>query len=161
LTDGFLALLADGVRHRAARYTRQLRTGKLTRQWLLGKHADHLYGLTSTKDGKTLLYAHSTANTPTRWYHASLAGTRIQSKAPIAPHNGHLTRRRKAQVEVVRWKGGHGDEVEGLLFHPSGRKSRTKAPLIVQIHGGPAGADHDAWEERWAYAPNLMCQRGA
>ena len=29
------------------------------------------------------------------------------------------------------------------------------------IHGGPFGADFDSWEESWAYAPNLYCQRGA
>ena len=29
------------------------------------------------------------------------------------------------------------------------------------IHGGPAGADFDAWQERWACPHNLMCQRGA
>ena len=30
---------------------------------------------------------------------------------------------------------------------------------MVQIHGGPASADHDAWGESWSYAPNLLCQR--
>ncbi len=29
------------------------------------------------------------------------------------------------------------------------------------IHGGPFGANFDSWEESWAYAPNLYCQRGA
>ena len=32
---------------------------------------------------------------------------------------------------------------------------------MVQIHGGPASADHDSWDENWAYAANLLCQRGA
>jgi formylglycine-generating enzyme required for sulfatase activity len=31
----------------------------------------------------------------------------------------------------------------------------------VMIHGGPAAADYDAWEEHWAYPANLVCQRGA
>jgi dienelactone hydrolase len=32
---------------------------------------------------------------------------------------------------------------------------------VVQIHGGPAACDLDAWDEHWAYPTNLLCQRGA
>jgi dipeptidyl aminopeptidase/acylaminoacyl peptidase len=161
LDDGFLALLADGVRTRAARYTWPGTGGKLTRTWLTGEHARNLYGLTATPEGKTILYAHSTASTPTRWFHAQLEAGRLEAKQEVAAANGRLAKRRKARVEVVRWKGAQGDEVEGLLFYPHAHKAGVRAPLVVQIHGGPAAADHDAWEERWAYAPNLLCQRGA
>jgi dipeptidyl aminopeptidase/acylaminoacyl peptidase len=159
LADGFLALLADGVRHRAARYVSQ--NGRITRRWLTGEHASHLFGLEAAPDGKTLLYATSTASSPTQWYHATLTGERIGTAKPIASCNEHLSKRRKARMEVVRWKGAWGEEVEGLLYYPHDYQRGKKAPLVVQIHGGPAMADHDAWEERWSYAPNLLCQRGA
>jgi dipeptidyl aminopeptidase/acylaminoacyl peptidase len=161
LADGFLALLADGVRPRAARYTRAPGKAGFTRQWLTGTHARNLFGMASDAAGGTLLYAHSTASSPTRWYRARLDGARITAERPIAPCNAYLDRKRKARVEVVRWAGGGGDEVEGLLFYPHEGRPQKKAPLVVQIHGGPASADHDGWEERWSYAPNLLCQRGA
>jgi poly(3-hydroxybutyrate) depolymerase len=115
----------------------------------------------ATPEGKALLYAHSTASSPTQWYHAQLAGSQLVPLKSIAACNEHLERRRKARTQVVRWKGALGEEVEGLLSYPHTYRPGTKAPLVVQIHGGPASANHDAWEERWAYATNLLCQRGA
>ncbi len=41
--------------------------------------------------------------------------------------------------EVVRWKSTDGLEVEGLLTLPVGYKAGAKVPLLVVIHGGPAG----------------------
>ena len=152
LADGFLALLADGVHHRAARYTHQGRPGEnaFTRKWLTGTHASNLFGLATT-DGKTILYGHSTASSPTQWYHVRLDGTRLHGEKAIAGANEHLENRRKARMEVIHWKGGLGEEVEGLLFYPHEYKQGTRAPLVVQIHGGPASADLDAWSDRWSY----------
>ncbi len=61
----------------------------------------------------------------------------------------------------MRWKGALDEEVEGVLYYPHGYKEGTKYPLVLMIHGGPFGADFDSWEESWAKAPNLYCQRGA
>ncbi|MFO0879027.1 MAG: prolyl oligopeptidase family serine peptidase [Gemmataceae bacterium] len=158
LHDGFLALLADGVRFRAARYTRQGK--KLTRRWVKGRDAGHLVGLDATPDGATVVYAHSTAASPPRWFQARLRGANLRSPDLIVSAND-LEKRRIARCEVVRWKGARNEEVEGLLFYPHGWQPGRPAPLVVQIHGGPAAADHDAWDENWAGSANLMCQRGA
>jgi dipeptidyl aminopeptidase/acylaminoacyl peptidase len=159
LADGFLALLADGARHRVARFVRQ--NNRLSRSWLAGEHARNLSGLAATSDAKTVLYAYSTASTPTRWYHARLRGDKLEPLQAISPCNDHLKKKPKARTEVVRWQGAQGEEVEGLLYYPHGYRPGAKAPLVVQIHGGPASAVHDAWNEHWAYAANLLCQRGA
>jgi dipeptidyl aminopeptidase/acylaminoacyl peptidase len=157
--NGFLALLADGVRNRPARFTRS--TGGWTRQWLSGSHAANLFGLAAGADGRTLLYAHSAASTPTRWYRARLDGTRIETPSPLPSFNEEFSERRLARTEVVRWKGGLDEEVEGILYYPHAYKAGKRYPLVVMIHGGPASADLDCWNESWDYAPNLLCQRGA
>ncbi len=157
--DGFLALLADGVRHRPARYRRK--GAAWERQWLTGAHARNLFGLQAGVDGKALLYAHSTASSPTQWYRARLNGAKIEAPAPLPETNDHFKKRAKAKTEVVRWRGGLGDEVDGILYYPHDYKPGRRAPLVVLIHGGPASADFDSWEESWAYASNLLCQRGA
>src|SRR5262245_53264649 len=61
LPDGFLALMADGARPRAARYVRTSPQA-WKREWLQGEHAEHLFALETARDGKTVLYAHSTAS---------------------------------------------------------------------------------------------------
>jgi len=43
------------------------------------------------------------------------------------------------KTEVIRWNSKDGKEIEGLLTYPVGYKKGTRYPLIVNIHGGPAG----------------------
>ncbi len=157
--DGFVALLADGVRNRAARFTRTAEGWR--RMWLTGAHADHLFGLQVSADGKTLLYAHSAASTPTQWYAARLEGERIEAPAAVAAVNEHFRKRPRARTEVVRWKGADDEEVEGILYYPHDHRPGERRPLVVMIHGGPAGADQDCWDESWMYPANLVCARGA
>jgi dipeptidyl aminopeptidase/acylaminoacyl peptidase len=44
-------------------------------------------------------------------------------------------------AEEVTWKSKDGKMVGGVLVKPVGYKAGQKYPLIVAIHGGPAGAD--------------------
>ena len=60
--DGFLALLADGVRYRPARYTRS--GSGWTKQDLSGEHAGNIFDWALGSDGRTLVYEHSTASRP-------------------------------------------------------------------------------------------------
>jgi dipeptidyl aminopeptidase/acylaminoacyl peptidase len=43
------------------------------------------------------------------------------------------------RTEVIRWTGAKGQEIEGLLTYPTGYAAGTKVPLVLNIHGGPAG----------------------
>ncbi len=43
------------------------------------------------------------------------------------------------KTEVLRWKSTDGLEVEGLLTYPVNQKAGTRVPLLLVIHGGPAG----------------------
>ncbi|HJQ26204.1 MAG TPA: S9 family peptidase [Blastocatellia bacterium] len=43
------------------------------------------------------------------------------------------------RTEMIRWKAVDGKEVEGLLTYPVGYQAGQKVPLILNIHGGPAG----------------------
>jgi dipeptidyl aminopeptidase/acylaminoacyl peptidase len=157
--DGFVALLADGARNQAARYLRQGFGWR--RQWLEGDHVSNLMEVKAGKDGKTLLYAYSTASIPTEWYRARLEGDRITAPVLLTEIHRPFVKKTKARTEVVRWRGALDEEVEGILYYPHGHKPDRKYPLVVMIHGGPAGADRDAWEDSWAYPHNLLCQRAA
>ncbi len=157
--DGFIALLADGLGTEIARYTRA--GGGWQREWLRGEHAGHIFDVQASADGKTLLYAYSTASTPTQWYRAARDGPRLDKPQPFAVLNPRLRELRHARTETVAWKGARGEDVQGILYYPHNYRKATKYPLVVMIHGGPAAADHDAWDDWWMYPANLVCQRGA
>jgi dipeptidyl aminopeptidase/acylaminoacyl peptidase len=157
--DGFVALLADGVHNRPARFRRS--GASWQREWLTGTDVAHVFGIQTSPDGKTLLYATSTASDPPQWHAARLDGARIEQSQPIAPLNTTLRSRPRARSEVLRWKGAHDDEVEGILLHPHGAAPAGPRPLVVMIHGGPALADQDAWDDTWMHPVNLLCARGA
>jgi dipeptidyl aminopeptidase/acylaminoacyl peptidase len=157
--DGFVTLLANGARHKAARYRHEGRAW--SRQWIEGEHARNIFGVQLGKDNKTLLYSYTTASNPVQWYRARLEGARIEGQAQLTDLNPGLKKKTIAKSEVIRWKGALDEEVEGILYYPHGYEAGKKYPLVVMIHGGPAGADFDEWDESWAYPANLMCQRGA
>jgi dipeptidyl aminopeptidase/acylaminoacyl peptidase len=172
--DGFLALLADGARNRAARY--RLAGDGWKREWLAGDylfrlgnyrvgestaHVRNLYGLALGDDGKTLLYATSSASRPSQWYRCRLEANRMTRARRVTESNKHLKGKTFAKSEVIQWKGARDEEVEGILYYPHGYEKGKRYPLVVMIHGGPMGVDMDAWDESWAYPPNLFCQRGA
>lgn len=159
LPDGFVALLANGVRHKLARYRR---TGA---GWQRDWRADpNLYTVLASRDGKRLICQESSARTPPRWLHVNLdrpIGDIFKKPLVLADLQAELRDRPRARVETISWKGACEEAVEGLLYYPHNWKEGKKYPLVVMIHGGPFAADLDQWDESWAYTPNLICQRGA
>ncbi len=162
--DGFLALLANGVEEKAARYTRTGGAGgkrAWKRQDLTGKHVSRLDGLLASPDGRTVVYQTSTATTPPALYVARLDGTRISGERRIADLNPGFKGKPTGKVEIVHWKGAQGDTIEGLLHYPLDWKPGEKRPLILEIHGGPNECDRDTWRADWSDPALLFRQRGA
>ncbi|HEX5475387.1 MAG TPA: S9 family peptidase [Vicinamibacterales bacterium] len=44
-----------------------------------------------------------------------------------------------AQCRPITWNSRDGRAIEGLLWLPAGYKTGTRLPLLLSIHGGPAG----------------------
>src|SRR5260370_25779689 len=44
-----------------------------------------------------------------------------------------------ARREVTSWKSADGTTIEGVVYKPSDFDPKKKYPLLVVIHGGPAG----------------------
>ena len=157
--DGFIALLADGVHFKPARYTK--RGDTWTREWMLGDQATNYFGFKIGDDGKTFLYEYTTASTPAQWYRARLDGAKVTSAVQFTDLNPQYKEKTIAKTEILHWKGANDEEVEGILFYPQNYEEGKRYPLITATHGGPTAADHDAWNESWAYSNNLLTQRGA
>jgi dipeptidyl aminopeptidase/acylaminoacyl peptidase len=61
-----------------------------------------------------------------------LALTRLATVQPALPAM-------PGRTEVISWKSKDGREIDGLLTYPAAYKSGTRVPLVLNIHGGPAG----------------------
>ena len=158
-SDGFVALLMDGVYTKPVRFTRH--GAQWSRRSLSSEDAKHYFSFVLGEDGKTLVYEYSTASTPTQFFRARLEGVKISSPLQITNLNPGFKNKTIAKTEVLRWKGANDDDVEGILYYPDRYQAGKNYPLVVATHGGPAAHDEDLWSESWAYAPNLLTQRGA
>jgi dipeptidyl aminopeptidase/acylaminoacyl peptidase len=157
--DGFITLLADGVRPRLARY--RLTDDTWKREWIGGIHVTNLFDFDLGKDGKTLVYLYSTAFHPDQRYRATLNETNIESAVPLTKLNSQFEGKPFAWCEIVRWKGALDETVEGLLYYPHDYEAGKRYALVVGIHGGPAAAFFDTWNEFWVCPCNLLATRGA
>jgi dipeptidyl aminopeptidase/acylaminoacyl peptidase len=67
--------------------------------------------------------------------------SKLNEYAPlkITSINAGISSMPLGRTEVIKWKGADGLEIEGLLTYPLNYTAGKKVPLILNIHGGPAG----------------------
>jgi dipeptidyl aminopeptidase/acylaminoacyl peptidase len=87
-------------------------------------------------DGKRLAFTFEDAKSPRNLYVATSAGKQSQKLTDFNPQAKNFS---LGDVEVVRWKGADGLDIEGILIKPVGYTAGTRVPTILQIHGGPYG----------------------
>lgn len=60
-----------------------------------------------------------------------------------------------AESRVVQWTSADGTEIEGLLHLPVGYQEGSRYPLLLHIHGGPAGFFADRFSARYHWFAGL------
>ena len=68
----------------------------------------------------------------------------VSALSPFSPIrvsdvNGSLPKHPLPETRVITWTGDKGEKIEGLLTLPAGYVAGTRYPLLLVIHGGPAG----------------------
>jgi dipeptidyl aminopeptidase/acylaminoacyl peptidase len=157
--DGFIALLADGVRKRLARFTHD--GNRWSRTFLAGEHVNHLDGFRYAARTNGIVYAHSRANVLPQLFSANLEEAAVSAPRAITKLNERLAKQPVSKIETVHWRGANNVEIEGLLHFPPAYREGERRALLLMIHGGPHSLDSDSWRQDWAYAPSLFTSRGA
>ncbi len=162
LGEGFLVQLADGVHRRVSRIEGQ--SGAWKGRNVGGTHGQHIDMFHLSRDGSLLIYRSSSSTRPPQWFRARVEEDRIVDEVQLTKLNPGYADKPTGRVDVISWTGAQGDTVEGLLQYPLDWQeagSEKPRPLLVDIHGGPASADRDTWDQRVS-GPNLLYrQRGA
>ena len=79
----------------------------------------------------------------------------------VSRANAGLSMPPLGRTEVVRWKSADDKEIEGLLTYPVGYQAGQKVPLILNVHGGPAGVFQQTFiGGRGAYPLATFAARG-
>ena len=86
--------------------------------------------------GNTFGFIRHTPDSPAEVYVASASDF---TPRQISHANADLKIPAVGRTEVIRWKSKDGRDVEGLLTYPVGYQSGQRVPLILNVHGGPAG----------------------
>ncbi|MEF8866730.1 MAG: prolyl oligopeptidase family serine peptidase, partial [Salinibacter sp.] len=133
--------------------------------WTLEEVADerfeHASSFTAGPDGETIVFSHSTADTPPSYRVGTYRDGQVQSDETLTTLNEGLDDLPIPRAEVVTWTGANGDTVNGILHYPLDYDPDRAYPMMTVIHGGPSGVDLDAWSLGWTvYAP-LLAQRDA
>jgi dipeptidyl aminopeptidase/acylaminoacyl peptidase len=106
-------------------------------------------GLNVGAKSGTLAFVRHNASIPAEVF---VAGSDGSGLTQLTYHNAPLL----AQLDLPKlerfvFPGADGNEVQGWLLHPPGFDPAKKYPVVFLIHGGPQGAWHDEWHNRWNY----------
>lgn len=95
-------------------------------------------------------------------YWADLSNSAAVRKV-AQPNVAHYAQGPLPQTKILHWRTSDDFEIEGILYlpHDYDQASGVKLPLLLHIHGGPAGV----FQRQFAgypyyYTPAALCERG-
>ena len=118
-----------------------------------------------SKDRTKMVYSYQDFDTPSDLYVSptnEYGPTRLTDANPSIKTDFLL-----ANGTVIRWHSTDGLEIEGILLLPESYRRGTRMPLLLHVHGGPAGAFSNSFRSSyhvWAglgYAQLLPNVRGS
>ena len=109
--------------------------GKEIKQWNAGSN-DFIAGTTLNSNATHMGFVLQNTSRPGEAY-VSAAGSFAPQK--ITAINAGIASNPVPKTELIKWKTFDGKEIEGLLTYPLNYEAGKKYPLILNVHGGPAG----------------------
>ena len=83
------------------------------------------------------------------------------SARQVGDANAELPKLPMGETKPITWKSTDGMDIEGLLTYPVGFEAGKKYPLVLVVHGGPAGEFQDSFLGRsGAYPLAAFAARG-
>ena len=115
-------------------------------------------GLSMSKDRTAYAFVMQSSDKPPEAYFVRAGSPTVTQ---ISRANADHAKLPVGKTEVIRWKSTDGRDIEGLLTYPIGYTPGTKVPLILNIHGGPAGVfQHNYVGGRGAYPIATFSSKG-
>ncbi len=132
------------------------RTNVDVQQW--SNHQGTMGDVTINAAGDMVAFTLQTTNSPENLYASSLDTfepvqlTDIHADIELPP---------MGRTELLSWTSPDGTEIEGLLTYPTDYVYGSQVPLVLQIHGGPAGVFRQGFTGgRGIYMTQVFAQNG-
>jgi dipeptidyl aminopeptidase/acylaminoacyl peptidase len=112
-----------------------------------------------TPDGDSIAFTADGATHLTELY---VTGTKTFRPKKLTDITAQVSGWKLGSVEVVSWKSKDGTLIEGVLHKPADYDPRRKYPLLVKVHGGPAGVSQPRFlPNDYAYPVQAFLAKGA
>ena len=109
--------------------------GKSPRQLTRG---NGVFGSVSfSRNGRRMAFSYQTTDRPEELYVSPLKKFKMNRLSTV---NRKIDRPEMGRTELIHWTSNDGLPIEGLLTYPVGYTPGKSYPLILNVHGGPAGA---------------------
>jgi len=110
----------------------------------LTTHTKGMLSALSINRNGDMAYIYQDAETPAEVYAASVA--KIQPRKVSNVHGDYMLNQSLAKSEINSWKSKDNKyTIEGIVTYPHGYQKGKKYPLILNIHGGPAGVFQETY----------------
>ena len=131
--DGKRILFSEARGTRTQIYSATIETGAIAE---LSRNTVVCSAISLNRARETVGFAGQAADRAPEAYVASVDSF---SPVKVSNANSELSRLPLGRTEIIRWKSSDGMDIEGLLTYPSDYQSGRRAPLLLIVHGGPAG----------------------
>jgi len=103
--------------------------------------------ISSSRDGKTLVFERSSLTMPAEVFAAASDGSNVRQ---LTHHNDAILATLEMNAPETFWfDGAEGTKVQAMLVRPPNFDATKKYPLMVVLHGGPQTMWSNAWGYRW------------
>jgi dipeptidyl aminopeptidase/acylaminoacyl peptidase len=117
-------------------------------------------GITVSRDDRSIALVRADAQSPAELHAATFDGRTISALRRLSDHNATTRALALGRAEVLRYVGPGGLPVEGILFYPVDHQPGRAYPLVVTVHGGPAGVWSQGFPASWGNAAHVWAGRG-
>jgi dipeptidyl aminopeptidase/acylaminoacyl peptidase len=132
--------------------------GARTIQRITGPEPAVISGFSLTKDGTRAAF---TANLNGGYAEIYTSALKPFAPKPLTAMSEQLKGFRLARRELIQWKSADGTQIEGVLIKPADYVPSRRYPLLVVIHGGPAGVDQPVIRPDRYYPVEVFASKGA
>jgi len=118
---------------------------------------DYYTSFSFSKDFKQVAFLKQNPKTPPDVFVSDFPTMNPKQLTTINPQLKDFT---FGETEEIFWKGKDGMEIQGILVKPVGYQPGKKYPLLVNVHGGPAGVHTKGFNIGYVYPTQVFAAEG-